>query len=79
MKRSEWLQNKDETRDTDVREERQFECRKTKGAVDKEYPGRISFTSVSRKQFCFRTLPRDFLPYVHNQMLESGTTYGAAN
>ena len=38
LKRSEWLQNKDETCDTDGCEERRFECRKTKGADDKVYP-----------------------------------------
>jgi hypothetical protein len=38
LKRSEWLQNKDETCDTDGCEERRFECRKTKGVDDKVYP-----------------------------------------
>ena len=80
MKRSEWLQNKDETCDTDGCEERRFECRKAKGANNKVYPrAYFIYFGVKKAIFCHRTLPGNFLPYVHNQMLESGATYGAAN
>ena len=66
LKRSEWLQNKDETCDTDGCEERRFECRKTKGADDKVYP-RAYFISFGVKKAILSSYAARELPALRAQ------------